>query len=642
LPDGSRKIIKRNLAGGIYMYGMAGKMLRINLSDARITSFSSEPYAEYYLGGRGIASRLYWEEVPPSVKPFDPENKLIFANGPLVGTGAQAATVMAVAGKSPAAYPEGYCYGFFAGDFGSELKMAGYDGMIIEGCASEPVYLWIEDRKVEIRPAAALWGKSAYASGAALENTLGRNVQWITIGVSGERKVRTSVMVASRDSTLSCGFAAVMGSKNLKAIAVKGSGDVPVADRAKLIELTRYSHHISKRIHMSIPPQVTRSGHGDLLEVLGKDSCFKCGATCQKNGYRYGKRDDLVATRRCQPMEYYLPWLYGKDNEPVDTLFDAPALANDFSLETFELENIVRWLFACSYTDTLKDNEIGLPLSMIGTRDFLVKLLHAIAYREGFGDVLAEGQIRAGSKISQRARALFSHQVNGIGQYETTPTRQYVVQSLLIPMEPRAHQPLLHATVFPVAAWRVNNVNPGASPIDIKALQHIGRAFWGSEAAADVSGYEGKPLAAVKIENRTYLHDSLGLCNFTWPIDYSFNTADHVGDPDLEGKLYEAVTGQPADRLREYAPRIVDLQRAILLREGRKLPEADYPREYLFTESLPGDYPVIAPGPIGPINIAGNKLDKEKYRGMLQEFYRLRGWDPLNGMPGSAIPAKLS
>ena len=623
------------------MYGLAGKILRINLSDLKISTFSTGPYAEQYLGGRGLASRIYWEEVPQSVKPFDPENKLIFVNGLLVGTGAQASPVMAVAGKSPGAYPEGYCYGFFAGHVGAELKNAGYDGLIIEGCADEQVYVWIEDRKIEIRCAAALWGKSAYASGAILEKAHGRDVQWMTIGVSGEKKVRTSVVLASHDSTLSCGFAAVMGSKNLKAIAVKGSGVVSVADREKLVELTRYSHRISKRVHMAIPPQIARSGHGGLLEVIGKDSCNKCGATCQKNVYRYGKRDDLIATRRCQPMEYYLPWLYGKDNEPVDTLFDAPALANDYSLETFELENVVRWLFACRNTNALKEKEIDLPLSQIGTREFLVKLLHSIAYREGFGDILAEGQIRAETKISAAARKLFSHQVNGVGQYETTPSRQYVVQSLLIPMEPRAHQPLLHATSFVAYAWRLNLENSAMSPIDIGTLHKIAKSFWGSEAAGDVSSYEGKPLAAVEIENRTYLHDSLGLCNFTWPISYSFETPDHVGDPDLEAKLYSAVTGQPEDRLKEYGQRIVDLQRAILMREGRKHHEADYPREYLFTEPLASGVPVVTPGPNGPIDISGNKLDKEKYRGMLQEFYRLRKWDPQAGMPESPIPAKL-
>ncbi len=624
------------------MYGMTGKMLRVNLSDSRISTFSTESYTRHYLGGRGIASRLYWEEVPPEVKPFDPENKLIFVNGPLVGTGAQAATVMAAAGKSPSTFPESYCYGFFAGYIGTELKKAGYDGIIVEGCASEPAYLWINDGQAEIRKAAALWGKSAYRTGAALENEHGKDVKWITIGVSGEQKVRTAIAVASYESTLSCGFGAVMGSKNLKAIAVKGSGDISVASREKLADLTRYSYKISKRVHMAIPKQITMTGHGHLLEVVGKGNCFKCGSVCIRNVYRYGKRQDLTAMRRCQSMEYYLPWFYGKDDEPIETLFDAPTLANDYSIDTFELENILRWLYACHQAGCLSERETGLPLSAIGTRGFLEKLLHAIAHREGFGDILAEGQLRAGFKFSDPVRELFSHKVNGVGQYETTPTRQFVVQSLLIPMEPRAHQPLLHATSFAMRAWDLNLSDPDLSPIDTNVFHKVAEAFWGSEEAGDIASYEGKPLAAVKIQDRVYLHDSLGLCNFTWPITYSFSTPSHVGDPSLEGKLYSAVTGLPEDRLEEYSQRIVDLQRAILIREGRKLPEADYPREYLFTEPLTPDRPVMVPGPHGPIDISGNKLDREKHRLMLQEFYLRRRWNPKTGMPEYPIPVTLS
>jgi aldehyde:ferredoxin oxidoreductase len=623
------------------MFGMTGKMVRINLSNSQVSTFSTDPYIEYYLGGRGIASRLYWEEVPAEVKPFDPENKLIFVNGLLVGTSSQAATVMTVVAKSPGSFPESYCYGFFAGHVGAQLKKAGYDGMIIEGCAEDPVYVRIEDQKVTIQPAPTLWGKSAYTAGKAFEDTYGPKTQWMAIGIAGENLVRTAVVLASHESTLSCGFGAVMGSKKLKGIAVSGTGTVNVADRQRLVELTRYSYSISKRVHLAIPPQILRTGRGGLLEVVGKGHCFKCTSTCNRNMYRYGKRKDLTAMRRCQSIEYYLPWIYGKEDEPVDTLFDAPTLANDYSIDTFELENIVRWLYACHCAGALTDKEVGLPLSEIGTRDFLVKMLHAIAHREGFGDLLAEGQLRAGEKISSDAKALYSHQVNGVGQYETSPTRQFVVQSLLIPMEPRAHQPLLHATSFVMVPWRMNMQNPDSSPINTKVFHKVAKAFWGSEAAGDISGYEGKPLAAVLIQNRVYLHDSLGLCNFTWPITYSFNTPDHVGDPFLEGKLFSAVTGLPENRLEVYAKRIVDLQRAILVREGRQLPEADYPREFQFTEPLMPKEPVMSPGPNGPIDISGNKLDRKLYELILQEYYAIRQWDPYTGMPKAKIPTNL-
>lgn len=623
------------------MYGWMGKILRVNLSNLKISEFPIQSYVDYYLGGRGIASRLYWEEVPPEVKSFAPENKLFFITGPMVGTGAQAATVMAVAGKSPCCFPESYCYGFFAGYIGTELKKAGYDGLIVEGCASEPVYIWINNQQIQIQKAAYLWGKNAYCTGTALENEHGKDIKWIVIGVSGERKVRTAVALASYESTLSCGFGAVMGSKNLKAIAVRGSGTVSVANQDRLIELTRYSYKISHRIHLAIPHQIEATGHGHLLKVLKKGNCYKCGSDCIRNVYRYGKRQELTAMRRCQSMEYYLPWLYGKNDEPIETLFTAPTLANDYSIDTFETENVVRWLYDCYQAGILSEKETGLPLDKIGSQEFLEKLLHSIAYREGFGNILAEGQLRAGLKISAPARELFSHQVSGVGQYETTPTRQYVVQALLIPMEPRADQPLLHAMSHTMAAWDLNLQNPDLSPINTDVFHQIAKAFWGSEEAGNVASYEGKALAAVKIQDRVYLHDSLGLCNFTWPITYSLSTSNHVGDPYLEGKLYAAVTGLPEDKLEEYSQRIIDLQRAILIREGRKLPEADYPRAYLFTEPLTPDRPVMVPGNDGPINISGNKLNKEKYSRMLREFYKLRKWNIKSGMPESPIPITL-
>ena len=593
------------------MYAWAGKMLRVNLSNNSISEFSIEPYANYYLGGRGIASRIYWEEVPAGIKAFDPENKLIFVNGLLVGTGAQASTVMAVTGKSPSVYPEGYCYGYIAGFLGTEFRKAGYQGIVIEGRAPSPVYIAINDSHVEIRPATHIWGKRAYASGDALleEN---EGFKFLTIGISGELKVRTSIALASADSTLSCGFAAVMGSKNLKGLVVKGSGEIQVARPEEFKELTRYSYKVNKTIHLEIPPQITKTGHSHVLEAIGKDTCYKCGSSCTKNVYRYGKRDDLVVTRRCQPIEYYLPWLYGHDDEPIETLFHAPEMANDYALETFELENIVRWLFACYEAGALSEKETGLPLSKIGTMEFLNKLLHDICYREGFGELLAEGQLRAGDSVSPQAKALFSHQTTGVGQYETAPTRRFVVQSLMIPMEPRAHQPIVHAMSFPFLAWATNLENPELSPVDTGIFYEIAKAFFGSEEAGDVTSYKGKGLAARKIQNRVYLHDSLGLCNFTWPATYSFNTDSHVGDPNLEAKLFAAATGFDGDKLEEFGNNMVDLQRAILLREGRKLPEGDYPREYLFTEPLM-EGPLMAPGPNGPIDITGNKLENQQY-----------------------------
>jgi len=627
------------------MHGWMGKILNVDLSNSRITQSSTQPYAEQYLGGRGIASRLYWETVAPEVKAFDPENRLIFMTGTLVATGAQAATRLSVVSKSPMTLPEGYCYGNIGGFVGAELKKAGFDGVVIEGRAPKPVYLWIHDDEVELRDASSLWGQGAYRAGEMLQQTHGDKVRFITTGVAGERRVRTAIAFASHQSTSTAGFGAVMGSKNLKALAVRGTGKPPVADPDRLKELNRYTVHISKRIPDTIMPIIEATGRAHLLEVIGKGGCYQCGLECSRNKYRYGQRLELEGYRRCQAMEYYLPWKYSREDEPVDTFFDAPTLANDYSIGTFELQSIVDWLYACYQSGCLTEQETGLPLSRIGTREFLEKLLHSIAYREGFGDILAEGLVRAGEKVSDKARALFSPTLAPIGMRELMPSRALVAHALLYPMEPRVHQPILHEIVFVWGAWKLNQSQPDISPITTKVVHDIARAFWGSDEAGNLSGYEGKALAAKKIQERICIKDSLGLCDFGWPITYSFNTQDHVGDPGLEAKLFSAVTGVAGEEIDRYAERIFNMQRAILLREGWKVPEADFPAEFNFTEPLgtdPFGRPMIVPGPgEEPVNATGNTLDRERFKSMLKEYYRLRGWDEETGLPRADTLAAL-
>jgi aldehyde:ferredoxin oxidoreductase len=619
----------------MFMHGWMGKIMQVNLNNSEITQFSTKPYAEKYLGGRGIASRLYWEAVAPETGAFDPKNRLIFMTGPLVATGAQAATRMSVIGKSPMTYPEGYCYGNIGGFFGAELKKAGFDGIVIAGRATKPVYLWINKNEAELRDASSLWGEGAYRVEEMLQQTHGERVRFITTGIAGERKVRTAVIFGSHQSTSTAGFGAVMGSKNLKAVAVKGTGKPSVADPGRLKELNRYAVNICKRVHLAIPPLITATNYGHLLEVIGKGGCYQCGLECVRNLYRYGKK--LEGYRRCQAMEYYLPWRYNWKDEPVDTVFDAPTLANDYSIGTFELQNIIDWLYACHQSGSLTEEETGLPLSKIGSREFLEKLLHSIAYREGFGDILAEGLVRAREKVSERARAMFSHAIAPIGQHDLAPPRAIVAHALIYPMEPRVHQPIIHEISFARVAWDLNQFQADLTPVTNKVFHDVARAFWGSYEAGDLSSYEGKALAAKNIQNRTYIKDSLGLCDFAWPITYSFSTPDHVGDPDLEAKIFTAVTGIAGEELERHAERIANLQRAILVREGRKVPEADFPLEFNFTETLQmgaRGQKVMVPGPGDEVvDATGNTLDRDKFESMLREYYRLRGWDEATGLP---------
>ena len=623
------------------MYGWIGKILHVDLSQCEVKQFPTQPYADRYLGGRGIASRIYWEQVKREIKAFDPENRLIFMTGPLVATGVQGASRLSVVGKSPMTLPEGYCYGNLGGFIGPELKKAGFDGVVVEGCAPTPMYLWIHNNKAELLDASSLWGQGVYQVRDYLHQVHGEKAKFITTGVAGERKVRTAVVVASHDSTVSAGFGAVMGSKNLKALAVKGTGRPSVANPSRLKELNRYTKRISKRFRLSMPPSLI--GHEMIVECIGKGDCYQCGLECIRGRYR--TTNGREGYRKCQSMEVYMPWKFSRKDESVDTFFDAPTLCNEYSLCTFEVRNMIEWLYACYQSGCLTEEETGLPLSKIGTREFLERLLYVIAYRQGFGNILAEGLVRAREHVSDQARAMLTHSVVPIGLGDWQPPRVFVAHGLLNAMEPRMHMPLLHEMSHLRARWQAHLLHPDLSSVTSKVFRAVAKLFWGSQEAANLSSYEGKALAAKKIQDRTYVMDSLGLCSFAWPIMDSFNTPDHLGDPTLEAKIFSAVTGIAGEEFDRYAERIFNLQRAILVREGRRVPDADAIPEYNFTEPFETD-------PIGrkllipdsgeeAVSTVGNILDRERFMSVLKEYYHLRGWNPETGVPYTETLAAL-
>ena len=250
---------------------------------------------------------------------------------------------------------------------------------------------------------------------------------------------------------------------------------------------------------------------------------------------------------------------------------------------------------------------------------------------------MAEGLTRASEKFSEEAQSKISHEMIPNGEGDMDAPRAYVANSLLLAMEPRMHMHLRHELAFIKAHWMVHTMAPQASPIDWKTYRAAAKLFFGSEAAADIDTYEGKSLAALKTQNRTYLKDSLGLCDFAWPICVSFNTEDHLGDPTLEGKIYSAVTGNAMEELDQFADRIFTLQRAIMYNEGWRGVKDDIIPEYNFTEPFETDglgREITYPGPDGEIRSAkGNILNRQKFFEMRKEYYKLRGWDQETGKP---------
>ncbi len=613
------------------IYGWCGKILNVDLSNSRVTERDTMDYADRFLGGRGIATRIYWEEVGPDVGAFDPENRLILMTGPLGGTGVQGASRFEAVGKSPMLMPEGFCYGNLGGFFGPYLKRAGYDGIVISGRSEKPVYVWIHDGKTKILDASLLWGKGVYDVREILKETHGKNVRFVTTGVAGENMCRSANLMTDNEGSATGGFGAVMGSKNLKAIAVLGSGSPLVANPEKLKELNQLTIRLNKRDPLQVPfpeEQVRRTG---------KSSCYQCGLDCKyRNSFRTASGKDVV--RKCQSMFVYLPWVFGRPGESTETAVDATGICNDLSICTMEMANIIHWLESCYQSGYLTEKETGLDISKLGTHAFFETLANMIAHRQGFGDILAEGLLRAGDKLGDRAKAHFTNEVSDVGDGATYSGREYLMNGLLYALEPRQPIAMLHETSWLTGLWAMNQANPESSPVTSKVFRAAATKFWGHEKAWDLNTHEGKAMAAVNIMNRTYVKDSLLLCDSSWPIMVSWNTPDHVGDPGLESRIFSAVTGIVTDEieLNQYGERIFNLQRGVLLREGRRPKADDVPEEFNFTDPVETVFmnpDVIVPGTGQEvISRKGQTLDRDVFEAMRKEFYDLRGWDSESGL----------
>jgi aldehyde:ferredoxin oxidoreductase len=270
-----------------------------------------------------------------------------------------------------------------------------------------------------------------------------------------------------------------------------------------------------------------------------------------------------------------------------------------------------------------------------------------IAHRRGFGDVLAEGLLRTGEQLGAQAKAYFSNEVSGVGDGATYSAREYLMNGLLYALEPRQPIAMLHEISRLAGFWVMNRADPKSSPVTSAVFRAAAAKFWGHAKAWDLTTHEGKAQAAVKIIDRTYAKDSLMVCDSVWPIMFSWNTPDHVGDPTLESRIFSAVTGIKTDEkaLHQYGERVFNLQRAILLREGRTPKDDDVPADFNFTDPVKTAFmnpEVIVPGPENEVvSRKGQVLDRGQFEEMRQEFYELRGWDPESGLQKAATLERL-
>ncbi len=621
-------------------YGWTGRTLWVDLSEGTVEHLDTLAYVPDYVGGLGVAARLAWEHLSLGTGPFDPGNLLMIMTGPLTGTLASGASRVEVAGIAPQQRPPVFSRSGMGGHWGAELKYAGYDGIVVTGQAPEPVYLWIENERVEIRPAGDLWGAGNYAVTRTLRARHGPRTRIVSCGPAGEALSRIAVIQTETGNAAGQGgYGGVMGSKRLKAIAVRGTGGVAVAQPERLLELC---------VDASREGQAPYS-HGIRnwgLEGARMRKCGFCMTPCAHPIYIAGPQVEgaggLSAARQC--------WSY--DGIPRETDNEARMLTTDYGLNGWEISyGIIPWLQMCRQAgliDAVGAQPIPVPDQPIEyLRDvanypieFVRELLRLITQREGeLGDALAEGACYAAERLFDGAGEPLLDRIYprragqtehwggnwGPGGVVYWPWWLPVVLQWCVdtrdPASDSSHQWTMHAQHY------LPQSGPNQGPFPLEQVRAISERVYGNPDVCDPAyAYdppEAKAIPAIWHTDRAMVVDSLVLCDYEHSRVFSVDSEDGMADVDLPAKLFSACTGHELgrDELDRAGERIWNLLRAIDVR--------DFGRERAVDESALNTF--LFPG-----KDDGVLLDRERFMPLLDSYYELRGWNLANGWPTEA------
>ncbi|MDD5093984.1 MAG: aldehyde ferredoxin oxidoreductase family protein [Dehalococcoidia bacterium] len=413
----------------------AGQILRVNLTkgDWKVEELDMD-LVRRFIGGRGLGGKILFDEVDPNVDPLGPENKLIFVTGPLTGTGAPTGCRYMVVAKSPLTGAIGYANS--GGYLGAELKFAGYDGIIFEGKSEKPVYLSIDDDEIELKPASHLWGKSSTETDELIKAELGDQWRGVDtrvscIGPAGEKLSRIAAIMTENSAAARTGLAAVMGSKNLKAIAVRGTKGVRLADaesfRAKVAEQVdvfrdhpaygqfgtmhvygtaagmalgnvagalptrHFSGGTFEAAEAELDPQLMRE-----TTTVRQKGCFACPIACKRvskttapgfEGHGEGPEFETLCL---------LGICCGVNN--LQAIIKAGFICNEMGLDTISTGVTIACAMELYERGYITDAEAGCKLNF-GNAESMVEMTRKIGLREGIGDILAEGAYRTAEKF---------------------------------------------------------------------------------------------------------------------------------------------------------------------------------------------------------------------------------------------------
>ncbi len=612
------------------MYGWMGTILRVDLSSGRI---EKEPLREYlrlnYLGGRGVNSRILYDSVGPATEPLSADNIVIFGTGTVVGTAAPSAGRITVTAKSPLTGILGDANA--GGHFSAEMKRAGYDHIVFTGKSAQPVYLWIHNDHVELRPAGHLWGKTTAETDDLIHEELGEPLLKVAaIGHGGENLARCACVIFEKNHAAGrTGMGAVMGSKNLKAVAVRGTKGVKVARPEAFMKLVK---SLQQRI-IANPVYRGLAYYGTPYFCMGQ---HKMGWLTMKNGltnewadvakvaHRRLKKDYFIRELACSacPRHCNQAWTVtegpyaGARGSKIEYgciaglglgsyIADFPAIAymnslcDEYGLDVIELGMTVN--AAMEWYEkgliTRKDTG-GLDLTW-GNAEAVITLIHQTARREGFGNLLAEGALRAAKAVGQGAEKYIVLHSKGL-TYGEDDIRAIKGYALSVATSTRGADHLRGM--------------PGFEMIPSVTTPEMLEKRFGSAEAGVYNSYKKAPLV-VYVQDLATVTDCLQMCKYNTEFQgEALNMADLA-------QIFSLATGINMDEkaITTAAQRIYNVERAFLVREGMS-------RKDDVIDGKFGREPIVG----GPS--AGERIDPEKFSKLLDEYYELRGWDA-DGIP---------
>lgn len=612
----------------VFKYGWAGTILRVDLNKEKIVKQPlSKELAYNYIGGRGVNLKMLYDETKPGISPFDPENRLIVGAGPCNGTLIPGSIRIAITTKSPLTG--------FIGDsnsgasLGAQLKYAGYDVVVFQGKADKPTYLWIDDDHVKLKDARHLWGKTTRETERMIQKDQGDpDISIVSVGPAGENMVRFASIIAYSEGRACArtGVGAVMGSKKLKAIAVRGTKGVKVAnpvllerairrvsdlarDRDKLVDANEIEGLLSYNKLGILPTRNYQTGIvEDEVELLSSDafvnlysvgvrSCFSCPSTTCSRLYVIGKGPhtgmyssglELCSIEQLGPRIGIKDW---------DSMLKLHELCNLYGLDVCDAGGVMGFAMECYEKGILTKNDVDDLRLEWGNVDAIMKLQKMIVYRRGFGDVLAEGLKRA-PQIVGRGSEKYALHVKGMG---------------LSTLDPRG-----------VQSWGLGYAvsNRGASHTRAMPPENRNTPY------RFVIKRAGELIAF--FENILAIEDCLQICKNHLETNVSDEIRDSIrkGEqrdveqftrPLTQMQLFNAVTGLrfSVSELLMVGERIINLERMFNVREGLTRKDDTLPERFL-----------RVPMPDGP-----SKGQVVKLQPMLHEYYESRGWDKKTGIP---------